>query len=356
MGAEPVLLQPLPNSVAQREGYQPLQAHINETTGTALGSAEIPVEAAFEPQVGEVFQFRTQLMTDAYGRAIDWTPFPTERQATQVRGRVRLPAGGWYRLEVRQLVNETVTGAAAVERIGVGEVIVIAGQSYADGSNDELQKVDEPQGRVVAYDVVQKSWRIANDPQPNIVQGGTIWPACGDLLVPMIRVPVGFVNAAVGGTSSRQWLPGTTLFERLKVAGAALPRFRAVLWQQGESDVIENVSTEQYVRNLTLIREELTKTWGFEAPWLLAKSTLHPTVYVKPVEEGRIRDAIQKLYSLPGFFPGPDTDVLGGENRGGLNSKRHFSPIGQRRAALLWFNALWNELHREKAILNNPKT
>ena len=87
---------------------------------------------------------------------------------------------------------------------------------------------------------------------------------------------------------------------------------------------------------------------GFEPPWLLAKSTLHPTVYKEPAQERAIREAIDRLCRQNGFRRGPDTDILGGENRGGMNTLRHFSPIGQRRAAALWFAAIWQELNREE--------
>jgi hypothetical protein len=119
-----------------------------------------------------------------------------------------------------------------------------------------------------------------------------------------------------------------------------------VLWQQGESDVIEHRSTEYYVKNMKTIREALAKEWGFDPPWLLAKSTLHPTVYNDAAAEGRIRAAIDQLCTLPGFRPGPDTDILAGDNRGGLGTRRHFSGIGQRRAGLMWFAAIWHELNR----------
>ena len=94
------------------------------------------------------------------------------------------------------------------------------------------------------------------------------------------------------------------------------------------------------------IREAAAREWKFEPTWLLAKSTLHPTVYNEPLAEERIRMAIGQLWKRPYFAPGPDTDLLGGENRGDANSRRHFSGIGQRRAALLWFVALWNELDK----------
>jgi hypothetical protein len=206
--------------------------------------------------------------------------------------------------------------------------------------------VADPSGRVVAYDTIKKTWQVANDPQPNVGDGGTIWPPMANQLLPLVRVPIGFVNVAVGGTASRQWLPGESLYENLASAGKATGRFRAVLWQQGESDVIERTDTDTYVERLVKIRTALAEEWGFEPPWLLAKSTLHPTVYDRPEEEGHIRTAIDKLWALHGFRPGPDTDILGGENRGGVGTRRHFSAIGQQRAGWMWAAQVWGEINR----------
>jgi hypothetical protein len=130
------------------------------------------------------------------------------------------------------------------------------------------------------------------------------------------------------------------LYGRLVKVGQTLGQFRAVLWQQGESDVIEKTPTDQYVANLQKIRDAATKTWGIDPPWLLAKSTHHPTVYNDSDGEDRIRSAIDELAKRPGFRPGPDTDTLQGENRGGVNSRRHFSAIGQQHAAQMWLAAI----------------
>jgi hypothetical protein len=129
--------------------------------------------------------------------------------------------------------------------------------------------------------------------------------------------------------------------------GRSIGRFRAVLWQQGESDVIEKVNAVTYVRNLSKIRRGLEKEWEFAPPWLVAKSTYHPMVYNDPIHEGTIRGAYDELYKKHGFLPGPDTDVLGGIHRGGPGSRQHFSSIGQRRAALVWFASIWSLLSDE---------
>lgn len=340
------LRSPQPRQVIQREGYDPIHAHENQPGGPALGFAMVSIAGDFPEAAGMTTEYRVVLLTDAFGTGTDWAKFTGTGSGKQFVAQAKVPAGGWYRLEVRCMIADKTIATAVVEPFGVGEVFVVAGQSYAVGANDELLRVEDPQERVVAYDVQQKNWVVAHDPQPNAGTGGTIWPAMGSDLLPLVRVPIGFVNVAVGGTASRQWLPGEKLYNNLATAGSTIGRFRFVLWQQGESDVIERVTTETYVKHLTTIRAELAKQWGFEPLWLPAKSTLHPTVYKRPVEEGAIRAAIDQLWKMPGFHPGPDTDILGRENRGGPTTRRHFSGIGQRRAGLMWFSTVWSELNR----------
>jgi lysophospholipase L1-like esterase len=133
-------------------------------------------------------------------------------------------------------------------------------------------------------------------------------------------------------------------------AGKALGSFRAVLWQQGESDVIAKTTTTKYVANLRAIRSAAVDAWGLEVPWLLAKSTHHPTVYHDPDEEGRIRKAVDELAALPGFRPGPDTDALTGDSRGDMKSRRHFTGAGQRRAAESWVRVLKEHITSAKPV------
>lgn len=341
---------PLPFQVVQRSGFDPRRAHEHEPNGPALGAADVTIEcdvSVAKEVVGEktVFTCRAVPLQEAFGSGTDWAIVRGKLNDHIWSGQAHVPAGGWYKLEIEAKNDDRVVAKADVEPFGVGEIFIIAGQSYASGTNDELMKIDDARGRIVAYDTVNKSWRIANDPQPNCGDGGTIWPSLGNLLLPLARVPIGFINVAASGTSTRQWLPGEKLYEQLRDAGKEAGRFRAVLWQQGESDVIEHRSTEYYVQNLVTIRERLATDWGFSPPWLLAKSTLHPTVYKDIEGEARIRAAIDQLWGMPGFRPGPDTDILGGENRGPIGTRQHFSGIGQRRAGLMWFAAVWCELN-----------
>ena len=335
-----VIRQPVAYQVIQREVFDSAQAPVHD--GHAVmgrGSFCITLESAVA--AGAQLQYRVVQLQDAFGTAVDWSPLKLDLDPCKALADV--PTGGWYRLDIRALVNGQVGALAAVEPVGVGEIFLIAGQSYADNCNDEQLRVGDPHGRVVAYDSAAGSWRIAHDPQPtpSPYRDGGIWPVVGDALLAAVRAPIGFVNVAVGGTASSAWLPGQKNYLNLVRAGKAVGSFRYVLWQQGESDVIENVPTETYIRNLIAIREASAKDWGFEPRWLLAKSTLHPTVYNNPSGEQSIREAIDRLWTMEGFAPGPDTDMLGGDNRGDAGSKRHFSPQGQRAAGRMWAACIW---------------
>ncbi len=344
--AEPAKLQleqPQPHQVIQRIGTAP-----------AAGYAEIAVRGELpEAAQNATWEYRIVPTTAEARRDADWAPLDVQVQAAKFTAKARAMAGGWYRLEVRCRAAGDVVAAGSVEPIGVGELFVVAGQSYATNSNDERLNVKDEHLRVVAYNSADGTWAVANDPQPtgDRSDGGSIWPPLGDALAKELRVPIGFANVAVGGTSSTQWLPEGSLHPRLVKAGQALGQFRAVLWQQGESDVIAKTTADQYVANLDAIRNAAAKAWATDPPWLLAKSTHHPTVYNDPAGEERIRGAIDVLAKQPGFRPGPDTDTLRDENRGGSDSRRHFSAIGQQHAAQLWLAAI----HRESVPVSEPR-
>ncbi len=348
------IVHPLPYQVIQRVGFDPATAMTAEPGSAAYGSAEVVVsgtlpEATPRPNA---LEFRVVLADGSEKLALDWGLVvlgSTKLKELDFRFTVTVPAGGWYRLEVRSVdgvISQRAVGS--VEPFGVGEVFLVAGQSYATNTNEERLRVADKAGRVVAYDSSRSTWAVAHDPQPapDGSDGGSIWPPLGDALRNELHVPIGFANIAVGGTSSAQWMPGSELHQGLIAAGKSLGRFRAVLWQQGESDVIAKTPVETYIANLKSIRKAAVRVWGFEPVWLAAKSTLHPTVYNDPDGEGRIREALERVSLLPGFGAGPDTDTLTGDSRGDAKSRRHFSAIGQRRAAELWQSVLLDRLRK----------
>lgn len=345
---------PKPYQVVQRHGFQAKYAHENHPGGPKLGEGRVAVAGVMAGlDAPGVLEARTVLLHEAYGRPVDWTVIEASRDGEAFAAVLNVPAGGWYRLELRYTVDNGTIHQASVEPVGVGELFLVAGQSYAENCNDEYTFVEDREGRITAFDSASQQWRTAHDPQPAVVRRsihdspfkGSIWPLTMNLLLPVVRVPIGMANVAVGGTAIRRWLPGENLFDHLLQAGRDVHDFRCVLWQQGESDVIEATSTDTYKERLTAIKNALDQEWGKPSLWLLAKSTLHPTVYHEPEREGRIRQAIDELCGTAGFLPGPDTDLLGGMGvHRAKSGSRHFTLLGQQRAALLWFAALWNML------------
>ena len=340
--AEPLhikILEPQPNRVYQRVDFDPDVAAV-------VGHADVPIRfEPLKPAEGAVGEYRAIPLAPAGKLEVTWSRL-------EANGLARGVLAGWYRLEVRCRVGEVVTHAGTVEPFGVGEVFVVAGQSYATNCNDERLKVSDPANRVVAFDTAKGTWAVAHDPQPvpDGSDGGSIWPPVGDALLQEFRVPIAFANVAVGGTATSQWMPGEPLHKRLVETGKTLGHFRAVLWQQGESDVIAKTTTEKYVANLRAIRRTASAAWRTQPPWLLAKSTLHPTVYNDPAGEGRIRAAIDELTSRPGFQAGPDTDKLDGLNRGDAKSRRHFSALGQKNAAAMWVEVIAKTLKARRKL------
>ncbi len=330
----------------------PSMGQVFQRTGTAFGQgfADVVIRAEVSPDLaGASWEYELSQPGDEATRV--WKPLPARIQGTQLEATIRIPAGWGHSLTIRPRTDGAAPFMATVKPIGVGEVFIVAGQSYATNCNDERLSVTDSEGRVVAFDSLKGTWAVANDPQPTCdgSDGGSIWPPVGDALAKELGVPIAFANVAVGGTSSIEWQPDGKLHPNLVKAGQALGQFRAVLWQQGESDVIADTSAETYVSNIRTIRDTAAKEWGVNPPWLLAKSTLHPTVYNLPEREQRIRGAIDTLARLSGFRPGPDTDTLKGENRGDEKSRRHFSAIGQRNAAKMWVDSIKNELFPDPA-------
>ncbi len=349
------ITSPVPRQVIQRTGFVPADAWGQHEGGPALGSARVSIRSAITDRKPptEGWQARAVPIGRAFGRGIGWTDVTATVSADQVEVGVDIPAGGWYRIELK-----SGPLAASVEPVGIGDIFLIAGQSYAANTGEEKFAIDDPEGRVVALDLRTNSWATANDPQPAGLggNGGSLWPNAMNLLMPLARVPIGLVNVAVGGTAVGQWLPGEvlvvagksyTLHRDLVAGGAAVGRFRAVLWQQGESDVLAKTSAAVYQQRLNQVVSRAAAEWGFHPPWMLAKSTCHPTVYMRPAQEAVIRDALQQLTRQPDFLPGPDTDILCevGVYRAPMGTRRHFSGPGQRAAGQMWFATLWNAFY-----------
>jgi hypothetical protein len=168
--AEPAPLTvtaPKPRQVIQRAGFDSVAAATEKPGHSVFGYADVTVRCApVEAPEGAVWEYRVTRLTDAIGRDVDWTKLDVRTGKAGPEATARVPAGGWYRLELRCRRSDSVTHHGTIEPVGVGEVFVVAGQSYATNCNDEKLTVADPQKRVVAFDTAKGTWDVANDPQP----------------------------------------------------------------------------------------------------------------------------------------------------------------------------------------------
>ncbi|MBO7393154.1 MAG: hypothetical protein J6U98_03005 [Abditibacteriota bacterium] len=251
---------------------------------------------------------------------------------------VRLPAGGWYQAEFSAKDFRTI-----VNHVGVGEVFVGAGQSNSTSSGDFQMK--QTSGMVSAFE--GSYWQLCNDPVMGAQDecgGGSYYPVFGDELYKRYKVPVGIVSTGFGGSRIEQWEPGADLSvmfwpERGRMYDLMMKKilwlgpggFRALLWHQGEADAYNDPAV--CYRKMVKLIQTSTEDAGWFFPWFVAKASYHnPDL---PIHES-IRSVHQKLWDNGIALPGPDTDVLTGDNRDMDGLGVHMSPKGLTAHGKMW--------------------
>lgn len=267
----------------------------------------------------------------------DWTPLKAVKGS--FGGTLELPAG-WYDLEFQVKNSEQVVTAATVQRIGVGDVFVTAGQSNSAnyGTPRQAAKAD----CVSTCDYKTGLWRHADDPQPGASGGGgSPWPLLGDLLTGKTGLPVGFICVGVGSTSVAQWAPTGDCYPRLKAALELVgPNgCRAVLWHQGESDSLLGTPAAAYAQTLALAINQSRMDAKWQVPWGLALASYHPYPQATPDrQQAIVVGQLQVIKGCRGVFQGPMTN--GFSAKGFLSDTVHFNADGLTAHAQGWFEVL----------------
>lgn len=343
----------LPKTVASAPVIGPVFRFSPDATGRPLPSADLQIDSPTERAVFQrddkngasiplqvtaangLSDVRYRVL-DQKSKAVtqDWQPFATSAA-------VRIPAG-WYTLEVsaKNATGESVT--ASVERFGVGEVFLTAGQSNSANYGAPRQKPSDD--RVSAFDWETGLWRHADDPQPGAAgDGGSAWPALGDAISAKYNVPVGIVSMGIGSTRVLQWIPTRpgTFFNRIAIALTRLKPFgaRAFLWHQGESDAINSTTPSEYFEMLKSIVDESRKVAGYPLPWGVALASFHPDVKATAQNQAQIVEGQKRVIAeVPGVFQGADTNTF--HERSLLYGGVHFNEAGLKEHGRLWAVAL----------------
>ncbi len=339
--------------------------------------ANVNIAGSYFQQLDRI-EFRAMPVWGGQGNETGWNN-AQEFRNNGIFGGTLLLNGGWYNIEVRGILNGNVVTGTTLERVGVGEVFIVAGQSNAQGDNAYPGATSgASDDRVSTINFYDPALNENNLPFQFSQMGNNtrmapynyvpwFWARLGDRLTQRLNVPVLFYGAALGGLSCDVWrrsVEGQDLRQELptfvKVAGmpyrglkAALQHYvtrtgvRAILWQQGESDA--NFSSDAYFNNLrTVIEKSRSDTKKGDLAWVVARSSRNPAVLSSVIAGQNL--AIQRISNV---FAGPATDDIVGSNLriDGI----HFYNDGLSRAADFWNNSLdGNFFNNAQPLLARP--
>ena len=300
----------------------------NKASLTITGSYSQPVDA-IQVKITAIKLLQVQ------GTDIDWTTISASPLGGIFKGSLPVK-GGWYKLEVRgTLAGKVVGNISTIDKVGIGEVFVIAGQSNAGGSSllevnetgatDDrvncanflsprtyypdfpFQHADLSQFSIIEFSQLKKTAAIG----PSGL-GPYYWGKVGDALSAKLNVPIMFFNAGWAGASVRVWresaenptigvpsdfqfdntnnnrygpgYPYSNLSSVLSYYGINLG-VRAVLWMEGETqnllnlDAIANgltppITVENYLDNLRRLVKRTRKDLGNnKLAWVVARTS-----------------------------------------------------------------------------------
>ena len=298
----------------------------NKASLTITGSYSQPVD---------VIQAKLTAVKVGQGTDIDWTTISPNPLGGIFKGTLSIK-GGWYKLEVRgTLAGKLVGNISTIDKVGIGEVFVIAGQSNAGGSSLlEANETGATDDRVNCANFISPRTYYPDFPflhadlnQFSIIEfsqlkktaaigptglGPYYWGKVGDALSAKLNVPIMFFNTGWAGASVRVWresaenptvgVPSDFQFDNTNnnryVPGypysnlsAVLSYYginlgvRAVLWMEGETqnllnlDAIANgltppVTIDNYLDNLRrLVKRTRQDLGNNKLAWVVARTS-----------------------------------------------------------------------------------
>ena len=301
------------------------------------------------------------------GIPIEWTTINTYISPGTFRGQISNIEAGWYQMEIRGLVNGVQTTYDVVEKVGVGEVFIISGQSNAQGGR--FPDTEYPtQIHYGAQDDRVNGINYFTDnpnsayPFPNIGnivpitvlaptgKASWCWALLGDKIAQMWNVPVLFFNTAITSTTMQTWKQSadnnSAPYIYLKKSFDYYKKIfgvRAILWHQGESDTAYNFDSNPQNKidfdfNFKMLIDKSRSDAGANVSWVIAKtSRLAHFLTSTGVVECQENIAL----NYPNCFIGPYTDnIQAGE--GERDSFVHFKGDGFIDLANLWFDSINN--------------
>ncbi|MFD2522416.1 3-coathanger stack domain-containing protein [Emticicia soli] len=278
------------------------------------------------------------------GTSTNWTVIQNNPSNGYFSGTLTVQ-GGWYQLEVNAYKNNNLVDGKIIERVGVGEVFAIAGQSNAQGGAGVSTSANDDRVSTIDYTDAYSDYNRLPIGFSKLTGDSTAigpfhyvpwaWGRLGDLLVQRLNVPVLFYGAGHGGTSSDQWskssqglpfdgpdwirrdhgAPYRALENSVSIY-ASLTGLRAVLWHQGESD--PDTFFETYYNNVKdVINKTRENSEHSDLAWVVARASVNPGEHINVIigQDALISGFYVNGYSVPpvpNVFAGPNTDQFQG--------------------------------------------
>ncbi|MBL0326115.1 MAG: NPCBM/NEW2 domain-containing protein [Cytophagaceae bacterium] len=312
----------------------------------------------------------------------DWAVIHNMPNLGYFTGQLSNVPGGWYILEVRSKRAGVVIETNSVNRVGIGDVFMVAGQSNAQGYiNTGGYGLGSSKEYVVTHDNGMYC-SLADIPFPSFTKiesttklgtgGRDAWcyGKLGDLISDVTQLPVAIFNSGASGASSENFKvssdggatdnifispPANTQFcaDELITSGTgtigmpyinfkrglnfynSMFGIKSVLFHQGESDAYTFVLSSTYSSNINYVINKTRSDFHPNLPWMIAQvSYIGGTAYspVTSAQSSLVNQSNQ-------IFGGPNTD---GINNNTLEDSRddidlHFTnPIGLDQLAGLW--------------------
>ncbi len=255
---------------------------------------------------------------------------------------------GWYHLAVTATRSDGQQDTTSINKVGIGEIFLVAGNSNAMGvqdlgavsasanvvSFDTVNKYLNNENITVAYDEPMRSPTYSQFTSKNFAypagETSWLWGEFGDMLYKRFGTPVLFLNAGWAAASSinyresasgkdtfnnyvgKNWpfrQPYSNIPNTLRYFNSSLG-IRAVLWSHGENDAYHvRIDQASYFNNIQYLIQRVREDFGFNVPWVIGLSTVTRNEN-KPYPP--VIQAQTALGTLKGFntWLGPDTDSI----------------------------------------------
>lgn len=325
-----------------------------EFTVTGLSDWEVVQQTdgfAIIKTEGDCPNVQTDLIVRVYDEFTD-EPI-TEWEYAEVKNgkwsvELKLPAGGPYRMEIRQYNGEVWKArgglVGAVHHFCVGDVYIIAGQSNAIGTgHGEMYEAPE-----IGIHTMRncRYWDLATNPMYAARGNHGPFLSFAKRLKKALNYPIGLIPCAFGGSSLAQWLPDEDgVFYREMLEAAKKP-IKGILWYQGECEGMGRHSENYYERFERFVKYVRSDFDDDKLPVITVQLGRHTDdfpdgeemdVHYDAVREAQRRAAntIEGVYIVPAIDAGRLSDGI-------HNSKSANMLIGERMAKMALYK-LYNK-------------